>query len=190
MTHIGKSRMQCIMQLRWKMEQKNIFQEASWLARTGEIRTCVLMSMFAGCCAPRDRCSPDPIWRTSSTPLDQLELPRDATVWPLMWTVEQRLGFFQTNIVPKWEYFCVVTDMITTISHIQFCLDRWKQECPASTITARSFSVTEQCLQCASRLWKLTSKGASGYSPGLFESGRVSMLSFPSLRRCDAIEIT
>ena len=68
---------------------------------------------------------------------------------------EQRLGFFQTNIVPKWEYFCVVTDMITTISHIQFCLDRWKQECPASTITARSFSVTEQCLQCASRLWKL-----------------------------------
>ena len=59
---------------------KNMFQEASWLARTGEIRTCVLMSMFAGCCAPRDRCSPDPIWRTSSTPLDQLELPKGATV--------------------------------------------------------------------------------------------------------------
>jgi hypothetical protein len=136
---------------------KNMFQEASWLARTGEIRTCVLMSMFAGCCAPRDRCSPDPIWRTSSTPLDQLELPKGATVWPLMWTVEQRLGFFQTNIVPKWEYFCVVTDMITTISHIQFCLDRWKQGCPAST-TARSFSVTEQCLQCAKNAFENSSQ--------------------------------
>lgn len=59
------------------------------------------------------------------------------------------------NIFVLWQTWL---PHITTISHIQFCLDRWKQGCPASTTTARSLSVTEQCLQCAKNAFENSSQ--------------------------------